>query len=130
MKRIICRLVTAMVLLVPVPLAAQTNQSSDFKFIVLMHAGPKLPDDESIRQITGILVRSGYVVRAPDNERDLVGGPGVDYFSDAALPAAKQLADLLNAWLSKLQQGAALKPLNPRKQNVNNPANYFDVWLF
>lgn len=132
MTRIICRLVAILLLLVPLPLAAQTVQSNEAKYIVFIHTGPVSPDHPSVRQIAGILVRSGnYVVRAPDNDRDLVGGPGIDYFSDAALPAATQLAASLNELLSKIKlQGPEQKPLKPRKQSAKNPANYLGVWLF
>lgn len=131
MKRTICRLMTVLILLAPAPLAAQLPSSSEPKYVVFIHTGPKPADDPAIRQIAGILVKNGFVVRAPDNDSDLVGGPGVDYFSDEALPTAKQLAELLNGLLPKFQiEGVTIKPLAPRKQNVKNPALYLGVWLF
>jgi len=128
MKRIICRLVTILILLAPAPLAAQTSEP---RYVVFIHTGPRPADDPAIRQIAGILVKSGFVVRAPDNDSDLIGGPGIDYFSDDALPAAKRLADLLNGLLPKFQiEGVTIKPLSPRKQSVKNPAMHLGVWLF
>lgn len=130
MKRTICRLLTVLALLAPVPLAAQA-QISEPKYVVFIHTGPKKADDPVIRQILGYVVKSGFLVREPDANSDFVGGPGIDYFSDDALPAAKRLADLLNGLLPKFQiEGVKIQPLNPRKQNVKNPATYLGVWLF
>jgi hypothetical protein len=127
MKRTAARLIAALVLLAPATLVAGDMPP---RYVVFIHAGPKSPDDPAVRQIAGILVKSGFVVRAPEGDSDVVGGPGIDYFSDDALPAAKQLAELLNNLLPKLISGVPVKPLSPRKQNVKNPATYLGAWLF
>jgi hypothetical protein len=70
------------------------------------------------------------VVRAPDDQRDEKGGPGVDYFSNLALEAAQDVADIVNARLKALQPpNADNKELKPRLQRNGNPG-YLGVWLF
>jgi hypothetical protein len=104
-----------------------SEQKGVLGYIVFMHTGPKSPDDTSVRAIAGQLVRSGYVVRAPEGDQDKVGGPGVDYFADDAKPAAERLADTVN---KLLEAETGFKPLKPRRQNLKNPPNYLGLWLF
>jgi hypothetical protein len=137
MNGIVCKLVATVILLMPAAAFAQSAQrgtpaqSGEPQYIVFIHSGPRKPDDPVVRQIAGFLVRAGYVVRSPDDAQDLVGGPGVDYFADPALPVAQTVANTINDLLPKL--GTPLddsKKLKPRKQNVKNPATYLGVWLF
>jgi hypothetical protein len=113
-----------------------TQQKGLLGYIVFMHTGPKKPDDPSVRAIAAQLVRSGYVVRAPEGDRDTVGGPGVDYFSDDAKPAAQALSDVVNKLLQQEREAEKeakkeeFKPLQPRRQTVKNPPNYLGLWLF
>jgi hypothetical protein len=139
MNGIVYKLVATVILLMPAAAFAQSaqrgtpSQSGEPQYIVFIHSGPKKADDPVVRQIAGFLVRAGYVVRSPDDAQDLVGGPGVDYFADPALPVAQTVANTINELLPKLV-GTALddsKKLKPRKQqNVKNPATYLGVWLF
>jgi hypothetical protein len=71
------------------------------------------------------------LVRAPDNQRDVVGGPGVDYFDDSALDVAQDVANTVNETFEKLWgQVADDRKLKPRRQRVKNPPTYLGVWLF
>ena len=136
---IMYKLLAAVLLLMPASAFAQSasqsgapSQSGEPKYIVFIHSGPKKADDPLVRQIAGFLVRAGYVVRSPDDAQDLVGGPGVDYFADPALPVAQQVANSINELMPKLG-GPPLddkNKLKPRKQNARNPATYLGVWLF
>jgi hypothetical protein len=103
---------------------AQTDNSS---YIVFVHSGaaPEVHDagDRVLAVLKGLL-KAGYSVRKPDSERDVVGGPGVDYFNDNDLTAAQAIADIVNAAMPDRQKIA------PRRQRVNNPPHYFGVWLF
>ena len=125
----IFRLLLILALCVPVPLHGETRDPK--QFVVFIHAGPKLPDDKEIKQIAVALFQRGYLVRAPDNQRDVVGGPGVDYFDDSALDMAQDVANTVNETFGKLWgQVADDKKLQPRRQRVKNPPTYLGVWLF
>jgi hypothetical protein len=103
------------------------------KFVVFIHGGSATGtvDDRTLKEIAVSLLGKRYVVRAPDAERDEVGGPGVDYFSDYARDAAQDVADTVNTKLRELKlltdDGKALKP---RLQRLKNPPGYLGVWLF
>lgn len=116
-----------MLFVVSVPLQAQPAIDRS-KFIVFIHAGPKLTDPV-VRRIAGALYTKGFVVRSPDNDQDETGGPGVDYFADTAKDAAQDVAEAVNMLMAK-PEGAPTKKLAPRRQNTKTPANYLGVWLF
>jgi hypothetical protein len=102
------------------------------RFVVFIHAGGKDgADDKAIREIAVALLGKRYVVRAPDRERDEVGGPGVDYFAEAARDAAQEVADTVNEKLKSLNLlPDETKKLKPRLQRLKNPPGYLGVWLF
>jgi hypothetical protein len=97
------------------------------RFVLFIHAGPNLDSQRDlVKKIAIQLARRGYLVRPPDNDRDVVGGPGVDYFLDADRAAADDIAAVVN---SLLPQGAG-RGLQPRPQKINNPRGYIGIWLF
>jgi hypothetical protein len=131
------RICLILLLLAPSLLSAQPQQSGvppvrdNSQFVVFIHAGGGKIGDQQVREIGALLVKKGYVVRAPDLERDEAGGPGVDYFSNFARDAAQDVADTVNARLQALKlQSDENKKLKPRLQRVNNPPGYLGVWLF
>lgn len=100
------------------------------QYVVFLHAGPNL-NDPKIKQVAGALFEKGYLVRAPDNEQDTVGGAGVDYFDESAKKAADEISEILNAKLKELNlKTDADANLAPRFQRVRNPPTYIGVWLF
>jgi hypothetical protein len=102
------------------------------KFVVFIHTGGRSLDRHATQRIGIALSQKGYVVRAPDRDQDDVGGPGVDYFSESARPAAEDVANTMNEILTemKLQDKDARKKLRPRLQRTKNPPGYLGVWLF
>jgi len=102
------------------------------RFVVFIHTGGnEKADDKSIREIAVALLGKRYVVRAPDKERDEVGGPGVDYFADTGRDAAQEVADVVNEKLKRLGLlPDENKKLKPRLQRQKNPPGYLGVWLF
>jgi hypothetical protein len=103
--------------------------------VVFIHAGSKgaKPPDHIVDTIANDLAKLGYIVRAPDQEQDVVGGQGVDYFSEQDLAFAQHVASIVNAELKASFEKAKLPEppaLAPRKQSVKNPAGYLGVWLF
>jgi hypothetical protein len=101
--------------------------------IVFVHGGGKKERDarnEAASAIAKELAKSGYVVRSPDQEQDVVGGPAVDYFDEADLACARAIAAVVNAntEVGKLQE----KPIQlaPRRQRIKNQPGYIGVWLF
>ena len=102
------------------------------KFIIFIHAGPKKKDDRTVRLISGALYGKGYVVRAPDDDQDEIGGPGVDYFDDSARDPALDVAAIVNETFAKLDVDRDPKQkLSPRRQTkTKNPSNWLGVWLF
>ena len=115
------------------PASAQNVRQApagNVQYVVFLHAGPKLTDPR-IKQVAGALFERGYLVRAPDNEQDTVGGAGVDYFDESAKEAANKISKLMNDTLNKLELKTANdKDLLPRFQRVKNPPTYIGVWLF
>lgn len=96
------------------------------RFVLFIHAGSKTPMDESLtNKIALTLAARGYIVRSPEKDRDQVGGPGVDYFIEDDLPAANDIAAVVN---DQLPTGA--KKLQPRRQRVSNKPGYIGVWLY
>jgi hypothetical protein len=136
MTTFISRISLLLLLLAPSLLSAQQQQQQsgaperNSQFVVFIHAGGGDIPDRDLREIGAMLVRKGYVVRAPDRERD-IGGPGVDYFSSLAQDAAQDVAETVNARLQALKLlPDENKKLKPRLQRVNNPPGYLGVWLF
>jgi hypothetical protein len=136
MTAILSRIFLITALFVPGLLFAQPQQTTtrdNGQFVVFLHGGgtdtAKI-EDQDLRQIGAVLVKKGYIVRAPDMDRDQVGGPGVDYFSDEARTAAEDVASTVNAELSNRKLLITGKELKPRRQNLKNPPGYLGVWLF
>jgi len=123
------RMMRAALLLVGLlcPLAAQTQDpqksEENRRFIVFIHAGGD-PGGQAQR-VAVALGRAGFVVRRPDNERDRVGGPGIDYFNAQDAAGAARAARIVDATLSRSP------PVQPRFQSATkNPSGYLGVWLF
>ena len=57
---------------------ADAQPGPNSRYIVFIHYGGGSPDNA--QRVALALAKLGYVVRKPDNQRDIVGGPGVDYF--------------------------------------------------
>jgi len=129
------RLLLVLAVCVPSSLYAQGIQQQGVwqgdtsKFVLFIHTGPRRPDDKVVKRIAGALAQKGYLVRAPDGQQDNVGGPGVDYFADTALDAAKDVAKTVNDILQK-EMSRTENTLRPRRQRTKNPATYLGVWLF
>jgi hypothetical protein len=131
MNRLLAQILVILVLTVPLPLRAQQMRQSEF--VVFIHAGPRSANDPIILQIAGYLSRMGFIVRAPDFERDTFAGPHVEYSSESASSVAQQVADLL----TKMKQAISglspdeRRPLRVQQQlNTKNPPGYLGVWLF
>lgn len=111
-----------------VPTFAQSSYPKSGKeYVVFIHCGPKSPDDPVVRAVAIALLQKGFLVREPEPDQDNVGGPGVDYFDESAAAVAADIANSVNAVLTK---DPNVKPLVPRSKRLNNPAFYFGVWLF
>ena len=110
----------------------QQQATKESKFVLFVHTGPRAPDDLAVKQIAAALSRKGYLVRAPDNQQDIVGGPGVDYFDPAAAQTAEEVAGTVNEMLQKVAPPPDdSKKLKPRLQRgTKNPPGYLGVWLF
>jgi hypothetical protein len=107
---------------------AVAQQPDNSSYILFVHAGapPDVHDAEArLLEILKGLVKAGYSVRKPDDDRDVVGGPGVDYFNDNDLAAAQAVADIVNVAMPDRQ-----KKIAPRRQRANNPPHYLGIWLF
>jgi hypothetical protein len=139
MTTFMSRLFLVLALCVPGSLHAQgiqqraAPQSTNSRYVLFIHAGPKKPDDSVVKKIAGTLAQKGYSVRAPDGEVDNVGGSGVDYFADTAQGVAQDVANTVNKILKdeKLLEPDK-KGLEPRSraQRTKNPPTYLGVWLF
>ena len=114
-----------------VPLRGGPSQAAGNAYVLFIHAGPKKPDDGSIKELALRLLKRGYVVRQPAFDQDVVGGPGVDYFTDQARGKAQEVADIVNDFLADIGTPPSdAKKLKPRLQNVKNPPTYLGVWLY
>src|SRR3954452_18029374 len=102
------------------------------KYIIFIHAGPRTKDDRDDKLISGALFSKGYIVRAPDDDQDEVGGPGVDYFDESAKKPADDVAKTINETFRLLKsERDAKQSLRPRRQSkTKNPPNWLGVWLF
>jgi hypothetical protein len=129
MTTIIGRIWLLLLLLAPSLLSAQTRQPGEF--VVVIHAGGGSIDDQNLREIGALLVKKGYVVRAPDRERNVKGGPGVDYFSSFAREAAEDVADTVSEGLLAMRLPPDAKQrLKPRLQlRPSNLPIFLEVWL-
>jgi hypothetical protein len=133
MLRFALRLVLLAAVLMPLPLCAQTPVPTydASKFVLFLHSGPWPPDDRVVKLIAGALAQRGFLVRAPDNQKDEIGGPGVDYFDGVALAAANDIAAIVNNALVQLGVNVPdNKKLKPRLQRAKTPPTYLGVWLF
>jgi len=114
-----------------VPQRGGPSQGAGNRYVVFIHAGPKKPGDQGVKNLALRLVKQDYLVRQPEFDQDVVGGPGVDYFTDQAKAKAQEVADIVNDFLA--DTGALPDPgkkLKPRLQNVKNPPTYLGVWLY
>jgi hypothetical protein len=113
------------------PAQMQAPVQGGAKYVVFVHAGPKL-NDPRIKQVAGALFGKGYLVRAPDGDEDTTAGAGVDYFDSAAKDVAAAIAKLMNERLASLGlKGPDDIDLAPRFQRgTKNPPTYIGVWLF
>ncbi|HVO89832.1 MAG TPA: hypothetical protein VMV45_14925 [Casimicrobiaceae bacterium] len=116
--------VLLLALCVLAPAAAQAQATPNSRYIVFIHSGGG--SAQAAQKVAVELARRGYVVRKPDNQRDTVGGPGVDYFSTQDAAGAAEVANIVSGALS-LPEGGKLKP---RLQRIKNPPGYLGVWLF
>jgi len=110
---------------------AQAPMPGGAKYVVFVHAGPKL-DNPRIKQLAGALFEKGYLVKSPDSDQDTTAGAGVDYFDPSAKDVAAAIAQLMNERLASLKlKGAEDADLAPRFQRgTKNPPTYIGVWLF
>ena len=107
------------------------QSSSPFvAYVVFIHCGPKNADDPVVKQIAIMLAKQGYSVREPEDYRDVVGGPGVDYFDDQAKAKAEEIAKVVNDYLAGVMPPVPRK-LTARRQTVKSSSStYLGVWLF
>lgn len=108
---------------------APPQGGSPFAYVLFIHCGPKNADDPVIKQLAILLARQGYSVREPENDQDLGGGPGVDYFDDQARAKAEEIAKVVSDYLAGLNPPVTRK-LTARRQTVKNSSTYLGVWLF
>jgi hypothetical protein len=95
------------------------------RYVLFVHTGAgKAPSDPNLTMALNALARGGYLVRATDEYRDIVGGPGVDYFDLDDKPGAENVANTLNA------ARPGMPALAPRLQKIRNPKGYLGVWLY
>jgi len=126
-----------LMLCVPIPLAIQTHGAD--QFIVFIHTGSVPPNNMLVKQIAGTLVTKGFLVRAPDDDKNLENGPGVEYFDDSARAAAEEVAKAVNEVFAKPPADLAklglsqnkLPKITARKLTIkSNPPSYLGLWLF
>jgi hypothetical protein len=115
----------------PPQLGGPPQSSSPFvAYVVFIHCGPRKADDPAVKQIAIMLAKQGYSVREPENDQDVVGGPGVDYFDDQAKVKAEEIAQAVNNHLAGLSPPVT-KKLTARRQTVKSSSStYLGVWLF
>ncbi len=114
-----------------VPQRGGPSQAAGNAYVLFIHAGPKKPDDAGVKDLALRLLKRGYVVRQPAFDQDVVGGPGVDYFTDQARSKAQEVADIVNDFLTDTGTPPSdARKLKPRLQNVKNPPTYLGVWLY
>lgn len=95
-------------------------------YILFLHIGTADKGQDTsgvVNSVTAALLKAGYSLRAPDADRDVVGGPGVDYFDDADANAAAEVANTINTAEPNLK-------LKPRRQRAKTPPHYIGIWLF
>jgi hypothetical protein len=107
-------------------LRADAKANDPSTYILFLHTGAAAGHDTAkvVTAVTSALLKAGYSLRAPDTERDIVGGPGVDYFDDGDAQAAAEVAKAVNS-----AAGADFK-LAPRLQRAKTPSHYIGIWLF
>lgn len=98
-------------------------------YVLFIHSGPKKAADPVVKGLAVVLVRQGYLVREPVEDRDNVGGPGVDYFAEESRGKAQDVADAVNDYLGSVGQEPGMK-LQPRKQRLPSPSQQLGVWLY
>jgi hypothetical protein len=133
-------LVGVLLLIYPALAQAQMNSvqqrrppDAEKKLVIFIHAGPLGPTHDVVKAVAIELAgKSDYLVRAPDGDLDVGGGPGVDYFDKAAEPKAEEIVKIVNAVLAKsslnIPEGRLLKAR--LQTSTKNPPEYFGVWLF
>jgi len=120
------------ILCVPIHLAHGADQ-----FIVFIHTGSVPPNNMLVKQIAGTLVANGFLVRAPDDDKNLEYGPGVEYFDDSARAKAEEVAKAVNEVFAKADLAKLgiskdrVGKITARKLNIkSNPPSYLGLWLF
>jgi hypothetical protein len=114
----------------PQPAGPPQSSSPFVAYVVFIHCGPRKVDDPVVKQIAILLARQGYSVREPEADRDVVGGPGVDYFDDQARTKAEEIAKAVNESFAGLTPPVTTK-LTARRQTVKSSSStYLGVWLF
>jgi hypothetical protein len=121
LMRVLRVLLVALCVLVAQEIQAQASPNG--RYIVFIHSGNETT--QRTQQVAIELARRGYVVRKPDNQRDTVGGPGVDYFSAQDAAGAADVANVVNGSLTLPDN----RKLKPRLQRTKNPPGYLGVWL-
>jgi hypothetical protein len=127
------RLIFLILIMVSMPLTARGLDSAPpadpSRFVLFIHAGGAASESDRklVNTIAISLAKRGYVVRAPDDERDDVGGPGIDYFSETERPTAEDIANTVNSVSAELKGSVKVEP---RRQSGKNPPGYIGVWLF
>lgn len=123
---------TALLVLLALPAAAEQEQADKSSYILFVHTGAnaaKISDVEGkVRAVLTSLLKAGYSVRKPDTGRDEVGGPGVDYFTEGDKDTAEDVAKIVNDTYRAMDLGNVV--LKARRQKVRNPPHYLGVWLF
>ena len=110
----------ALLAAMPISGSAETDNN---RFVVFIHAGGG--SQEAAQQVALALGKEGFVVRRPDNQRDTVGGPGIDYFNQQDAGGAARAASIVNAAMPR-----GSRNLPTRLQRAKNPPGYLGVWLF
>jgi len=92
-------------------------------YALFVHYGSQSPVNADVSQLISRLRNVGFRVLGTDRERDVQGGPGVDFFRDEDEAAAKKIAELVNDW-------RGTPTIKARRQKVKNPPGFIGVWLF
>jgi hypothetical protein len=93
------------------------------RYVIFLHAGGGAK--EAAEKLKEALTTRGFTIGGVDDKQDLVGGAGVDYFSEQDRVAAGDVADSANAALPPAQAHVM-----PRFQKIQNPLGFLGVWLY
>jgi hypothetical protein len=119
-----------MIFLLTTPLAASAlgvPPQDARRFVLFLHAGSTKPVDRVvIKKIAVALAVRGYFVREPDDRRNEEGGPGVYFFDEQDLQAARDIAEVVN---SEIPAGGKRLSAN-KSEYPESRRGYIHVWLF